>query len=331
MRHDVLDARRAVPLYPRQWPHLNERCRLGGKHVPVVVHPVVLRACCLGGGVVWPVALFISLSSPLALAIVGLRGAVRCGNSCKGHCDAQAFVARELVEPSLPPSHGGSRSAVDSHVRQHKAVFTVRTQKRGQPCGKTACVVVVVVVAVVVLVVVGVVVVVVIVVNCSCCGCSSCGTIPPKMITCEIRKLIQKHFVSKKIQKIVTGVIIKNNTSAKKVVTDFHFLSELTLAGSWSVVAGAHIQASTFSQRLLSQDHGRLPVVHVSKHSHPNLHTCWSALQKKKGLWARPPVLTPVPSQAIHSRACLNSNHSDIQGTAQKSPCVNTFFEAIAK
>ena len=48
----------------------------------------------------------------------------------KGHCDAQAFVAKELPEPSLPPSHGGSKSAVDSHVRQHEAVFTVRTQKR---------------------------------------------------------------------------------------------------------------------------------------------------------------------------------------------------------
>ena len=45
----------------------------------------------------------------------------------------------------------------------------------------------------------------------------------------------------------------------------------------------------TFSKRLLSQDHGRLPVVHMSKHSHQNLHTCWtpwSALQKKR-LWAR--------------------------------------------
>ena len=31
----------------------------------------------LGGGVVWPMALFISLSSSLALAIVGLRGAER--------------------------------------------------------------------------------------------------------------------------------------------------------------------------------------------------------------------------------------------------------------
>ena len=50
-----------------------------------------------------------------------------------------------------------------------------------------------------------------------------------------------------------------------------------------------------------------------------NLHTC--------GLWARPPVLTPVPvpSQEIHSRAGLNLHYSDIQSTAQKSPCVNTF------
>ena len=59
-----------------------------------------------------------------------------------------------------------------------------------------------------------------------------------------------------------------------------------------------------------------------------HLHTCWtpwSALKKKQELWARPPVLTPVPLRAIHSRACLNSHHSDIQGTAQKSPYVNTF------
>ena len=58
-----------------------------------------------------------------------------------------------------------------------------------------------------------------------------------------------------------------------------------------------------------------------------NLHTCWTpwSTQETRGLWARPPVLTPVPSQAIHSRACLNLHHSDIQGTAQKSPCINTF------
>ena len=64
-----------------------------------------------------------------------------------------------------------------------------------------------------------------------------------------------------------------------------------------------------------------------------NLHTSWTpcSTQETRGLWARPPVLTPVPVQAFHSRACLNLHHTDIQGTAQKSPSVNTLFEAIVK
>ena len=99
-----------------------------------------------------------------------------------------------------------------------------------------------------------------------------------------------------------------------------------------------HIQAFTKN----SQDHGRLPAVHTQSihvetlritvgclwSTYPsirnkNLHTC--------GLWARPPVLTPVPvpSQAIHSRAGLNFHYSDIQSTAQKSPCVNTFLRPL--
>ena len=49
----------------------------------------------------------------------------------------------------------------------------------------------------------------------------------------------------------------------------------------WSVMHFS--KHSLFSH---SQDHGRLPAVHISKHSHENLHTCWtpwSALQKKRG------------------------------------------------
>ena len=153
-----------------------------------------------------------------------------------------------------------------------------------------------------------------------------------------------------------------------------------------SVDHGAHIQAFTFS----SQDHGRLSIVRISKHSllrlkitvgcltstHPSIHVetlkitvgcrlcaypnihpspgtgtlkitvvslastnpsirnknlqaCWTpwSTQETRGLWARPPVLTPVPVpvQAIHSRACLNLHHSNIQSTAKKSSCVNTF------
>ena len=42
-------------------------------------------------------------------------------------------------------------------------------------------------------------------------------------------------------------------------------------------------------------------------------------------------MLTPVRVQAFHSRACLKSHHSDIKGTAQKSPCVNTFLRLLQK
>ena len=90
-----------------------------------------------------------------------------------------------------------------------------------------------------------------------------------------------------------------------------------------------HIQAFT----LTLSDHGRLTGEHISKHSHENLQTCWTpwSTRETRGLWARPPVLTPVPVQAFDSRACLNLQHCDIQSTAQKSPRVNNFFEAIEK
>ena len=39
----------------------------------------------------------------------------------------------------------------------------------------------------------------------------------------------------------------------------------------------------------------------------------------------------PVPSQAIHSRTGWNLHYSDIQSTAQKSPCVNTFLRPLQK
>ena len=94
------------------------------------------------------------------------------------------------------------------------------------------------------------------------------------------------------------------------------------LSRSRSVARCTHIQA--FTAETLRITVGCLWSTYPSIRN-KNLHTC--------GLWARPPVLTPVPvpSQAIHSRAGLNLHHSDIQSTAQKSPCVNTFFEAFAK
>ena len=63
-----------------------------------------------------------------------------------------------------------------------------------------------------------------------------------------------------------------------------------------------------------------------------NLQTCWT-LWSTQETRARPPVLTPVPVPvpAIHSRACLNLHDCDIQSTAQKSPCVNTFLRPYAR
>ena len=61
----------------------------------------------LGGGVIWPVALFISLSSPLALAIIGLRGAEassRRSRRCAPWCAAGPIPASEAQrEPRAAP------------------------------------------------------------------------------------------------------------------------------------------------------------------------------------------------------------------------------------
>ena len=80
-----------------------------------------------------------------------------------------------------------------------------------------------------------------------------------------------------------------------------------------------------------SEDRSWLPDKHMPKHSHKNLHACWTPWSTWET--ARPPVLTPVPvpSHAIHSRACLNLHHCDIQSTAQKSPCVNTFLRPSSR
>ena len=107
----------------------------------------------------------------------------------------------------------------------------------------------------------------------------------------------------------------------------FTFISTKTLSSSRSVVDCAHNRAFTLS----SQDHGRLPDEHISKHSQQKLSHVLDSLVHTRNTRARPPVLTPVPMQAIHSRACLNLYHCDIQSTAQKSPCVNTFLRPSSK
>ena len=129
------------------------------------------------------------------------------------------------------------------------------------------------------------------------------STIFRKINTDENRKLTPNNFVRKKI---VTDFLMQKTIDPHQitVITDVRFMV-LELSRSRSVVSNAHIQA--FAQKLA--------------------HVLDSLVRtaKKKELWARTPVLTPVPVQAFHSRACLNSHRPGIQGTAQKSRCVNTF------
>ena len=107
---------------------------------------------------------------------------------------------------------------------------------------------------------------------------------------------------------------------------------------------------SPFSRRRHSQVHGRLSIVRISVETlkitvgcpprtypsihvetlritvgcltstypsirNKSLHTCWTpwSTQETRGLWARPPVLTSVPVQAFHSRACLNLHHCGVR------------------
>ena len=89
----------------------------------------------------------------------------------------------------------------------------------------------------------------------------------------------------------------------------FHFLIWIDTYKIMEWVVGlAHIQASTFSLALSSQDHGRLSVERISRLSRGNklVHTCWTSwfvLEKRTEgeLWAQ---LLPSPSVAdgSHSR-----------------------------
>ena len=90
----------------------------------------------------------------------------------------------------------------------------------------------------------------------------------------------------------------------KLVVTDFLFLSGMTLAGSRSVVSNAHIPAFIFftaftlsrSRSVVRQARVQVFAQKLALVLDSLARTC-----KERELWARPPVLAPVPSQAIHS------------------------------
>ena len=125
--------------------------------------------------------------------------------------------------------------------------------------------------------------------------------IPPKRCIAPFYHLAQNDYIRNSlinsknnssainyIQKNITGLINSNRLGPVKitVVTEFLLLTGMTLAGSWSVVRGAHIQAFIFLHSADAQDHGRLPVVYISKHSHKTcLHVvdCLVRTAKEEG------------------------------------------------
>ena len=106
-----LEAAATVPLVPHLQPHLNERCRPGGKHVPVVVRPVVHRACRLG----W--------RSRQAHGKVHLVSVLSPGPGCPLACgtvDAHLCTPQVCTEASLsPPSCGSSSRGVVNRRVNH--------------------------------------------------------------------------------------------------------------------------------------------------------------------------------------------------------------------
>ena len=128
-RHEGLeDLLHGVPLDPRLWPHLNERCRPGGKHVPVVVKSKVHRACRPGSRSLLArgVGQLVTL-----LLIVGLLGAewwlfsaramATLIRSCRSHCLSRR--CRLLVAPDALASRtdANMKSQLERNAKKQRS------------------------------------------------------------------------------------------------------------------------------------------------------------------------------------------------------------------
>ena len=126
------------------------------------------------------------------------------------------------------------------------------------------------------------------------------------------------------------SLLIGNDTE----IQEFTFFTVLELSRSRSVVSNAHTpRIHLLTALTLSRSRSVARRAHFQAFARQLAHVLDSLVRTatEKGLWARPPMLAPVPSQAIPSRACLNSRHSDIQDTPQKSQCVKTFLRPSKK
>ena len=101
----------AVPLNPQLRPHFSERCRPGGKRVPVVVHTAAHRACRPGGksllahGVVHLALLLCSWRLPSVL------GAAWWLFSARSMATLIPCIPQVCTEASLSPPLRGSRAS----------------------------------------------------------------------------------------------------------------------------------------------------------------------------------------------------------------------------
>ena len=121
---------RCAPLRPRLWPHLNERCGPGGKHIPIVVQSKVHRTCrpgrrsLLARGVVHLALLLPAPGHALSPqgGVVFVRG--------QEHLQRELLMPPVHPQPALAASSRCSLSVCNINVRPQKSTCEVNTKKK---------------------------------------------------------------------------------------------------------------------------------------------------------------------------------------------------------
>ena len=100
-------------------------------------------------------------------------------------------------------------------------------------------------------------------VRCVVWSANSEDTVPAKIITDVKNKNKFQNNRSASNYEFYRFILVSKTINPHQKYRRYRYYRFLSSVGSWSVVRGAHIQAFTIS----SQDHGRLPIVRMSKHS----------------------------------------------------------------
>ena len=117
----VDDVLHSVPQIPLLWPHLHERCRPGGKHVPIVVQRKVLCAYRVEveeSSGPWHSSSRLSPNPGTGCPLAPWGGMVR--RFSQGHGDGHPLIPQVCTEASLSSPPCGSRDVVNtSHGVDH--------------------------------------------------------------------------------------------------------------------------------------------------------------------------------------------------------------------